>query len=80
MKDLHIGAKVSMLESKTCKPAKVMKRFEEPKSFIVKTENGKTCRRNCQHLRQIDDSNGTDETTLISDAEEENSKEQEDIV
>ena len=50
LKDLHIGEKVSMLDSKTWKPAVVMKKFEEPRSFIVKTENGKLFRRNHQHL------------------------------
>ena len=55
-----------------------MKKCEET-SFIVKTENGKTFRRNRQHLRQIADSNGSDDDTiLISDGEEENSIEQED--
>ena len=43
-----------------------MKRCKEPRSFIVKTENDKTFRRNCQHLHQIADSNGTDNTILIS--------------
>ena len=73
LKGLHIGEKVSMLDSKTWKPAVVIKRCEEPRSFIVKTENGKTFRRNCHHLHQIAHSIGIDETILISDAEEENS-------
>ena len=55
LKDFHIGEKASILDSKTLKPAVVKKR-----SFIVKTENGKTCRRNLQHFHQIADSNGTD--------------------
>ena len=50
-----------------------MKRCKEPRSFIVKTENDKTFRRNCQHLHQIADSNGTDNTILISNGEEEDS-------
>ena len=37
LKDLHIGEKVSMLDSKTWKPD-----VEEPRRFIVKTENGET--------------------------------------
>ena len=41
LKDLHIGEKVSMLDSKTYKPAVVMERCEEPRSFMVKTENDK---------------------------------------
>ena len=57
-----------------------MKRCEELRSFTVKTENGKTFRRNCQHLCQIADSSGTDDTVLISDVVEENSIEQEFIV
>ena len=65
-----------MLDSKTWKPAVVMKRCEEPRSFIVKTENGKTFS-NCQHLHQIAGSNGTDDTVLIFDGGEENSKERE---
>ena len=77
MKDHHIGEKVSMLDSKTWKVAVVMKRCEESGSFIVKTENDKVFRRNCQHLRQIADSNGSDDTILVSDGEEENSIEQE---
>ena len=48
-----------------------MKRCEEPKSFIVKTEKGKKFRKNRPHLRQIADSNGFDDTILISDGEEE---------
>ena len=72
LKDFHIGEKSSILDSKTLKPAVVKKR-----SFIVKTENGKTCRRNLQHFHQIADSNGTDDTMLMSDGEEENSIEQE---
>ena len=80
LKDLHIGEKVSMLDSKTWKPAVVMERCGEPRSFIVKTENGKIFRRNRQHLHQIADSNGTDDTILISDGEEEDSVEQEVIV
>ena len=67
-----------MLESKTWKPAVLIKRCEESRSFLVKTENGKTFRRNRQHL--IGDSNGTDDTILISDGEEEDSIEQEVIV
>ena len=42
LKDLHVGKKVSMLDSKTWKPDFAMKRCEKPRSFIVKTENGKT--------------------------------------
>ena len=64
LKDLHVGEKVSMLDSKTWKPAVLMKRHEEPRSFIVKAESGKAFRRNHQHLRQIADSNGTDEINL----------------
>ena len=60
-----------MLDSKTWKPTVVMKRCEEPKSFIVKTEKGKKLRKNRPHLRQIADSNGFDDTILISDGEEE---------
>ena len=71
LKDLHIGEKVNMLDNKTWKPAVVMNRCEEPRSFIVKTENGKTFRRNRQHLRQTADRNETDDTILISDGEEE---------
>ena len=78
MIELQIGEKVIMLDSKTWKPTVWMKKCEET-SFIVKTENGKTFRRNRQHLRQIADSNGSDDDTiLISDGEEENSIEQED--
>ena len=51
-----------MLDSKTWKPVVAIKRNEEPRSFIVKTENGKTYRRNRQHLRQIADNNGSDDT------------------
>ena len=69
-----------MLDSKTWKPAVVIKRCEEPRSLIIKTENGKTFRRNRQHLHQTPDSNGTDDTILISDSEEEDSVEQEVIV
>ena len=69
-----------MLNSKTCKPAVVMKRCEETRSVIVKTENDKIFRRNRQHLCQRADSDGTDDTIVISDGEEENSKEQEVIV
>ena len=50
--------------------AVAMKRCEEPRSFIVKTENGKTFSRDHQHLCQIADSNGTDDIILISDGEE----------
>ena len=66
-----------MLDSKTWKPAVVMKKCEEPRSFIVKTENVKTFRRNRRHLRQIADRNETGDTILISDGEEENYIEQE---
>ena len=76
----HLVEKFSMLKSKTCKPAVVMKRCEETRSVIVKTENDKIFRRNRQHLCQRADSNGTDDTIVISDGEEENSKEQEVIV
>ena len=72
LKDPHIGEKVSMLDSKTWKPPAVMKRFGEPISFIVKTENGKTFRRKRQHLHHIAYSNGTDDNILISDGEDEN--------
>ena len=76
--ELQIGEKVIMLDSKTWKPAVLMKKYEET-SFIVKTENGKTFRRNRQHLGQIADTNGSDDDTiLISDGDEENSIEQED--
>ena len=56
-----------------------MKRCEEPRGFAVKTEIGKAFRRNSEHLRQVADSNGTDDPIFISDGEEENSVEQEDI-
>ena len=69
-----------MLDSKTWKLAVVMERCGEPRSFIVKTENGKTFRRNRQHLHQTVNSNGTDDTILISNGEEEDSVEQEVIV
>ena len=75
-KDLDTGEKVSMLDSKTSRAAVTMKKSEEPSSFIVKTENGKTFKKNCQHLREIGVSNGTHDTILISDGEEENSIEQ----
>ena len=77
MKDLHIGEKISVMDGKSLKPAVAMKRYEESRRFIVKIENGKTFRRNRKYLRQIADSNGTDNTILISDGEEENSIEQE---
>ena len=38
LKDLPIGEKISMLDCKPWKPATVMKRCEEPRSFIVKIE------------------------------------------
>ena len=71
LKDFHISVNVRMLDSKTWKPTVVMKRCEEPKSFFVKTEKGKTFRKNRPNLRQITDSNGFDDTILISDGEEE---------
>ena len=77
MKDTHIVEKVSILDSRTWKPAVVMKRCGEPISFIVKTENGKTFRRKRQHLHHIAYSNGTDDNILISDDEEENYVEKE---
>ena len=77
LEDLHIAEKVNMLDSKTWKPAVVINRCEEPRSFIVKTENGKIFRRNCQHLSQAADRNETDDTILISNGEEENYIEQE---
>ena len=66
LNNLHFGEKVSMLGSKTWKPAVAMKRCEEPRKFIAKTENGKTFWRNRQHLHQIADSNGSDDTILKS--------------
>ena len=53
-----------------------MKRCEEPRSFIPKTENAKTFRRNGQDLYQIADNNGTDDTIIIFDGEEQYSIEQ----
>ena len=66
-----------MLDNKTLQPAVVMNRCEKPRNFIVKTENGKTLTRNCQHLHQTADRNETDDNILISDGKEENYTEQE---
>ena len=56
-----------MLDSKTWKPAVVMKRCGEPRSFIVKTEKWQNIKKklNCQHLHQTADRNETDDTILI---------------
>ena len=43
----------------------------------MKQGNSKTFRRNLQHLCQVADSSGADDTILISDGKEENSLEQE---
>ena len=59
LKDLYDEEKVRILEpsGKKWKPATVMKRYEEPRSFCVKTEDGTMYRRNRRHLLKTNEGN-----------------------
>ena len=75
MKELRFGQAVRMLRDGKWVPAKVLEKADEPRSFILKTENGRTYCRNRSHILKTE----VDEDHLIEisddDSEEETSKE-----
>ena len=66
LSDLHIGEQIRILKDNKWKPAVITEKCEEPRSFIVKTEDGHKFRRNRKHLRQT----APRETIEISDEDE----------
>ena len=69
--DLNIGEEVRMLKNGQWRHAVVQNKCEEPRSFIIKTEDGKTFRRNWQHIRQTPLNSTKVQPTVISDDENE---------
>ena len=55
LKVLHGGEKIRMLNEKKWKPATVVQHSNEPRSYIVKNEDGDIYRRNRQYLLKTDD-------------------------
>ena len=55
LKVLHGGETIRMLNEKKWKPATVVQHSNEPRSYIVKNEDGDIYRRNRQHLLKTDD-------------------------
>lgn len=47
---VHIGERVRVQQGDVWKPAVIIKRHEQPRSFIIQTTDGKTYRRNRKHL------------------------------
>lgn len=50
--DLQPGEGIRMQKGDSWKPAVVLEKHEQPRSFIVKTPDGKLFRRNHRHLRK----------------------------
>ena len=50
MKELRFGEAVRMLRDGKWKPATVLEKSDEPRSYILKTDNGRTYRRNRSHI------------------------------
>lgn len=59
--DLQPGEGIRMRKGDSWKPAVVLDKHEQPRSFIVKTPDGKLFRRNRRHLRKT---NETDSSTF----------------
>lgn len=50
LSNVHIGDHVRMQRGDVWQPAVIIKEHEQPRSFIVQTQDGKTYRRNRKHL------------------------------
>ena len=69
MKALRSGEAVRMLGDGKYEPATVLEKADEPRSYILKNENGRTYRRNRSHIlkTEVDD----DHVIEISDDDDE---------
>lgn len=63
--DIHIGERVRVRQGDVWQPAVIIKRHEQPRSFIVQTPDGKTYRRNRKHLLKSGEKSLT--TTIVND-------------
>ncbi|XP_024119581.1 uncharacterized protein K02A2.6 [Oryzias melastigma] len=53
--DLHAGEKIRMQRGATWQPAEVLHRHKQPRSFVVRTPDGRLYRRNRKHLRRTEE-------------------------
>ena len=67
-KILHTGETVQMIRDGKWKPAIVVEKLNEPRSYNVKTENGSMYMRNRKHLLKTESSE--DQTIELSDEDE----------
>ena len=70
MKKLRFGEAVRMLRDEKWEPATVLEKTDEPRSYILKTENGRTYRRNRSHILKTE----VDEDHVIEISDDGNEK------
>ena len=71
MKELRSGEAVRMLRDGKWKPATVLEKADEPRSYILKTENRRTYRRNRSYILKTE----VDEDHVIEISNDDNEKE-----
>ena len=64
MKELRSGEAVGMLRDRKWEPATVLEKADEPRSYILKTENGRTYRRNRNHILKTEINEGTHDKNI----------------
>ena len=77
MKELRYGEAVWMLRDRKWELATVLEKADEPRSYILKTENGRTFWRNRSHIlkTEVDE----DHVIKISDDEDEEETSEENV-
>ena len=63
-KELRSGEAVRMLRDGKWEPATVLEKADEPRSYILKTENGRTYRRNRNHILKTEINEGTHDKNI----------------
>ena len=64
IKELRSGEAVRMLRDGNWEPATVLEKADEPRSYILKTENGRTYRRNRNHILKTEINEGTHDKNI----------------
>ena len=78
MKELRYGEAVKMLRDRKWELATVLEKADEPRSYILKTENGRTYWRNRSHIlkTEVDE----DHVIKISDDDDEDETSEENVI
>ena len=77
MKALRYGEAVRLLRDGKWEPATVLEKADEPRSYILKTQNGRTYRRNRGHILKIEVDE--DDSIEISDNDDEEETSEENV-